>query len=71
MEKVIRIELGLIDVYHVSWNPNNGVVITTENINEATVFKNSKFDIEFAKSTIECIRQTYRPFKIKLVNKNK
>lgn len=71
MEKVIIIKLSFKQVYHVSYNPNNGVVTTTENINEASVYKNTKFDIEFAKSTIECIRQTYRPFSIKLVNKNK
>jgi hypothetical protein len=71
MEKVIKIKLGLKDVYHVSWNPNNGVVTTTENINQASVYKDTKFDTEFAKSTIECIRQSYRTFEIKLVNKNK
>lgn len=69
MKKVIRINLGLKDVYHVSWNPNNGVVTTTDNINEAAVYNNTKFDMEFAKSTIEYIRQTYAIFEIKLVNK--
>jgi hypothetical protein len=69
MEKVIKIKLGLKDVYHVSWNPNNGVVTTTENINEALVYKDTKFDREFAKSTIQIIRQSYRTFEIKLTKK--
>lgn len=69
MEKVIRIKLGLKEVYHVSWNPNNGLVTTIEDINQAAVFKDTEFDVEFAKSIIECIRQSYGTFEIKLVNK--
>ena len=40
MQKVIRISLGSKELYHVSWNPNNGYITTTENINEAALLRN-------------------------------
>ena len=69
MQRVIRISLGSKILYHVSWNPNNGYVTTTENINEAAVYEDTEFDTRFANSTIEQIKHCYGSFDVRLINK--
>ena len=69
MEKVIQIIKGKSQSYHVSFNPNNGYLTETHDIEKASVFTTS-FDMEFIARISEYYKKKYTNCVINAISKN-